>query len=724
MAALIRMLWPQSETRQWVSFVVFILFMLVGPLLVIPDIWATAWQEGGWAYGTIETVFHALGIGFSPVVVYPLPIGIFLGFSAVWFVDTFRKTGPAIVLWVGIIWSCILFWLVWSSPFAELSVSVLLVVVGISIGLQLGGIPLIGRIIGDKKRLLPMRRPERHFARAVRGTLYCLIILALVGLVEYYIAQGESVLGSGSIQHIVGMLFVLTPVFLFQQYSDTERIILLGPARSGKTSIQGGLYMDTDSEWTAASQLLRDEVYKKNMKFGDFPDRTRINPDIGTPVKTPTTEHDTTDTDIEEPKDGDSTAKNTNALTIEFQYITANRLFPKEKTITAVDYPGEILTESETDSGSRLPGIAGYVGGEDVQERSWSEAMSFIQGEVEPEIEEEDMKRNLATLIHNADVLLFIFPLDDFLAPVATDEKRQENIPGYHRDSLWEIEECRETEDAEYRTRSVEGDDEWINIVEEYGNMKPKDGAQIPGGVPLDEDRFLGDDEHYYVRTKRTRSHPREYVSQYKGVIENLEDDRDYHYIWMCTMADLVVDDFRAAESKSTPVSEVEDAGSDKDGGIKIANEDGKPTLKIFRPDIESGLVSDLVRQDKNWTIKSDETPYKVFSEWIMNEYLYEESDHIESLLDGTGEEFVYPLWFEINGTEACFLPEVGLKGSPLLKKRLRGGFLKRNYPIDRRIMLKRTILNNNNIPLSQSQMLYQLLATEYEDTNEEHEDT
>ena len=724
MPDLIRMLWPSSDTRQSLAFVVFILFMVAGPLLVIPDIWATAWQDGGWAYGTIETVFDVFGIESSPAVAYPLPIGVLLGLSAVWFFDTFRKAA-AVVLWVGILWSGFLFALVWSYSFPEPVVSVLLVVAGVIIGLQLGGIPLVRRTIGDKKTILPRRRPEKRFDRAVRGTLYCLIILALVGSVEYYIAQGASPLGSGSIQHLAGIVFILTPVFLFQQYSDTEQIIVLGPARSGKTSIQGGLYMDTDNEWKTASRLLEREIYKKNMRAGNFPDRTRINPEIGTPVKMPATEDETIDTNIEEDEDEDSAAKNTNLLTVELQYITASPLFPKEKTITAVDYPGEILTESETEDGRSIPGVAAYVGSEDIKEKSWSEAMSVIQGETETEIDEEDMKRNLATLIHNTDVLLFILPLDDFLAPLVTDQERQEHIPEYHRDALWEIEECGKTEGAEYRVRSVAGEDEWTNIVKEDGKLKPEDEAHIPAGVSFDEDRLLGDDGHYYVRTKRTRSHPRDYLSEYEGIITNIEDDRDHRFIWMCTMADLIIDDFRAAESESTTFADVDNVESDEDGGIKINREDGqsRPKLDIFRSDIEAELVSDLITRDKEWTIKSDEKPYKVLSEWILNEYLYDQSNDIELLLDGTGEEFVYPLWFEIGGTEACFSADAGVKGSTHLKKRFRGAFLKRNYHISTPEMIKRKT-SSVNVPLSQSQMLYQMLATEYEETNGEQEET
>lgn len=702
-------LYPSVKSMQRVLLVCFTLFTILGVFIVIPNAWALAWQEGGAGYALFSTVLEPLGVA-NHSVIYLVLLGIFLGSSALWVLDVFRRYA-SIVVWAAIVVAAVLWWTEWTISFSSgLITEIIFLTIGIISGLQLGGLPVIQR----SEALLPRRRTNLRFTNAVRITLIYLVGLSLVGFIDQHLVINDGVIGwentGWAPLHLLGIALITGPVAYFQRYKDTERIIQLGPAKSGKTSMQGGLYMSAGETVVDRRSKLLERIYQQYMQLGEFPDRTEIASTAEYTSVVPVKQA------REQPgsQNGNASTGPENALIVEFAYITNDILFPKEKVITTVDYPGEILTGRKTDEDDE--GIAAYVQkqAESGTYGNWTETMNALrqgeQGMVQDEIESDELRRYLASLVHNADVIMFTIPLDDFITPIVADDARRSNVKEYHRDKIFMIEECGEKGEAEYRVKRLNSDGPWHELINEGGTLKPGDGAELTG-FAFDEDEWRGSDDFYIYRSDRSRRPPEIYLLEYKRILDHLPKLSNYEFIWLASMSDLVLDDFRSVADNLRGYDVVSSRTNQESIEVNEADSD----IKIGRSDIEPEAIRKLFRIDKNWNPRVNAEEYRVFSEWIKREYLFAEEPRLESWIDSnTYENYVLPVWFTIDGeTEKRFSnrdPEV-LKGSRYLMARLRGERLGRHYPGQRGLALNWITSDGDTVNYpSESEMAYQVL--------------
>jgi hypothetical protein len=309
---------------------------------------------------------------------------------------------------------------------------------------------------------------------------------------------------------------------------------------------------------------------------------------------------------------------------------------------------------------------------------------------------------------------MFTLPLDDFVAPIVADDTRRDNIPGYHRDKIFIIEE--DDGEAEYRVKRLTGS-EWYELDEKGGDLRPKDsdlnGNELEGFV-AEEDKWRGSDGFYIYRTTRPRRSPQVYLLEYKRILEYLPKLSNHDFIWLTSMADLVLDDFKDVADDTRGYKTVETSG-ESDESIRFNEETSE--IKVGRSDIDPEMIKDLFNIDKDWSprLRSNVSEYRVFSEWVKQEYLFAEEPKLKKWMeDKTKENYVFPVWFDIDDEgENRFStqsPEV-LNGSQYLTDRLRGDHLGRHYPNGRlgQVRERLPFTDTEGYP-SKSEMAYRVL--------------
>lgn len=698
MASVRRQLSLSARWKQVGLLMGFVAAVAVGLLFLVPNVWVPAWQAGGVAHGVFAVVVGPIPV-INHAVVYATLIGLFLGTSALWVVDDYKRTF-SFVLWVGITIGAIRFWQSWTNPLASpVWVSVVCVALGAVVGTQAGGLPVYGYVVGEKKALLKWTEPNK-FEAGIRLTSAGVVVLVLVGLAEQL--QGTANPG-GLIEHAVAVVLIAVPLLAVQRYQDSERIIQLGPAKSGKTSTQGGLYMSLDSRIESNSPLLQ-RIHESHMRNGEFPDRTRVHTLAESEASTIPLANGAGD----DPQDGSGADQSIEeALLLRFSYLTNGLLFPKEKVITAVDYPGELLT----DVGEQESSISDYVRAHvekvesgEIEDLSWEEVIERLQqgGEddlVTGELEEREVMSYIAHLVRSADYIMFTIPLDDFLGTLVAD--RPENLPSYHRNTIWEIRPLDDA-DADYQTRQLGSDGEWEMLTESGGTCRAVEG-QLPPGFNPNKDAWLGGEDVYYYRGRRERIPPQRYLNEYRDILDALPDLREYHFIWMATMADLVYDDFETLVRRARGY-----ALAPSVRGESIDVTDGR--IEVGRSDIDVGLLAEgLLESNRPVTPESSEDEYRLFSTWIRREYLRAEEPNFDDLLEQTNESHVFPVWFDIqDDTEQRFSTRApALKGTAQITARLRGDIFKNEYSGGVRETLGSAFGSTSPVP--DTMMVYQL---------------
>jgi len=688
-----------------IYFVGFLGVVAVALWFLIPNVWAPAWQEEGFANGILAVIVGPLPV-LNYAVVYAFLVGIFLGLSALWLVDDYKRP-MGVVLWFGIIVSTFLFWQHWLNPLTSpVWVSIVIAGLGVLGGAQAGGLPMYSYFFGEKKALLRRAGPS-SFEKAIRLISGMVVLLVVTGLLDGFAGATQG--ANNLIVHFVAIVLIAVPLVMVQRYEDSERIIQLGPSKSGKTSTQGGLYMSLDDKIESRSQLLQ-SIYKDHMRNGKFPDRTRVYTLAETESATIPLANGGTD---DEQDDGDDSDSMEDALLLEFSYLTNDLLFPKEKIITAVDYPGELLTDIGEQDNSISDYVATHVekieSGE-TEDLDWDEVIEILQqggddGLTPGEFEEWELMSYIAHLVRTADHVMFTIPLDDFLGPVVAD--RSSNLPTYHRNAVWEIRETDKEAEAAYETkRLTASDEEWVPLAEQsQGKYLPAEGQPLPGFNP-NKEAWLGGDDFYYYRMRRERIPPKRYLNEYRDILEALPDLRDYHFVWMATMADLLYEDFASVLRRTREYTLSSATGGE---AIDVHESDGR--INVGRSDIDIGLLEEgLFETNKPVRAESDRQEYRLFSTWILEECLLAEEPAFDSLLNETSEEFVFPVWFDIEDEDEERFSTIypALKGTQQITARLRGEILKKAYSGGRLTTLRAGLSSAS--PVSDTLMAYQIL--------------
>lgn len=696
MVSLRRQLIPPSYVRQLLILAVAAVIVLQALWYLIPNIWAPAWQEGGIVYDNINSLTSTI-VFIDYTAVTLLLLGAFLGAAGLWLVDTYRRY-PGIILWASILFGAVLFARAGHSPVnTDLRVGMTLFLGGAVVAIQLGGLPLRERLLGDGTRL--QGKPPHQMERAVQFTIVGIVTLAVIGIVDHHF-QGATALGDiqntdGLFTHAIALAAIFGPLAVFKRYEDPEYIVQIGPAQSGKTTTQGGLYLSLENRCQHRSDLL-EELVDTYMFKGQFPDRTELYNADSVSTSTIEIKNNGSDSNEDEPENESSIIK--------FTYYTEDILFPKEKIITTVDYPGELLTGMDVQEGEINP-LSDYLGN-GAERKDWGGAMAYLRkdnGQLEP----RKLMRHVAYLVRNANQIIFTVPMDDFIGPIVAN--RPEMVPEYHEDVIWQIRK-KKGGTYPYETQQL-GEEDWTPLEADGSQYYPAEDTTLPG-FKTDKDGWLGTGGGYYVRSseRRNREPPEKYLREYKHIIDELEKT-DHQFMWLPTMADLVYEDFRGAleDARKYDLTWSETASIDVD--------DENERIEVGRPEIgKSGtreLQNGLLNSAESIDPATKDGEYVLFSRWIREEYLIPYRPRFEDWFDQTFESHVYPVWFEIKheSREQEFEnSNPPMKGSRNVTDRFRGEYLKESYPDGNSALLWSRLRRSSTDPFPLSRMAYQIL--------------
>lgn len=581
-------------------------------------------ETPGYLYRTYVSVGQLFG---STRILQAGLLGIWVGVVILWTVDTYKRLltiGPVTlgVVWlhsVGFSW-----WEFLAGVSIEVAASGILFVL---LTLQMGGLDVIGNL-RRKHPLLGYGRTPIELRRGPYIFFLGVLTVVVAAVLDHYAVLGPTNQANPLLWNVTLGMVVVGVLYPFIRYDNDRRVIQLGPGRSGKTSTIGGMYCDIRDGSRAASENRSGRRLVGNQLEG-------ISERLTEGQKFPS-----------------KTQKSSN---VSFEYYKNRRLFRRKNTILTFDNPGQLLT-----------GLNGNL------EKSYSAQLNTYRNrrqsmggmarfkkyiervlgvEPDPWLMDGDRNPNIGRLLDTADTIVFTLPLDDFLTPTF---KRRNTISSHGE--IFLVEPSGSDDREEYTVIRPWGD-EFKVYRNEDGELACRSG-EVPDGLsfdafdelPLAPSHEESETERRYC-TSQEREPLQNYLAEYRELIRLLWEDGATgnaadvpQAVWVATMSDLVYDDFR--ELYRT-LQEIED-GHATDGG---------DTLQFLR---DQGIFTN--RSDSGEPESSPED-YTLFGRWILQQCVQqhvmelresaelndtEYLPDVRSMIERTGEQNVYPVWFDV----------------------------------------------------------------------------
>lgn len=585
-------------------------------------------------------------------------VGFWIGVCVLWAVDTYKRTLAVFPFLLGPLWA----YSVGLSP-DSLSALVSLELLGIVVifGLataQIGGIGVVQYLRGGRLLAGPPNEPVelRNGPRLVLLTVSAFVVLVVL---DHHLTLTMAGAGAANATFwnaaygvaIVGLLYP------FVRYDNRRRIVLIGPGRSGKTSTVGGMYCDI-KEGSGAPGENRNGRTLAAEELRGVSDRLTNNRSF--PEKTEETRE------------------------IPFDYFDSRRLFRRKNVIMTFDYEAQRLTGENGPEESFSAKLRTYRDRRQeagILSRSWARLNRVLGLDSRPwysEFTSGPGEPNIAELLDSANMVLFTLPLDDFLTP---SFERGGNIPENAGIYFVEPSEEDEADGERYRVSRP-----WGEEFEVYrspdGELRRESDEETVKGLSFDsfEELSLAPEgtatERRYT-TDKDRASATAYLDEYRRLIDLLWEsdsrggfDNSCEFVWVATMSDLVYDDFTDLYGELSTRSTEPDEPT---GNLQFLWENG-----LF----ESTGEPEGSRQD-----------YTLFGQWIVDQCTQrhilrsressgsddgEALPDIDELIARTGEQSVYPVWFDVvRDNDDTLAIEDGdgrlLKGSSFLFERIEG---------------------------------------------------
>jgi hypothetical protein len=529
-------------------------FLLLGiASIFVADLLVRGWESGG----IVQNSLYAVSALFNvPIVsLYYIFVGVFVGLAAVMVLDSFKRV-QGVVLWVGIILSIPL--VLVQTQFVDVLLrratpqTLIIGLVAVLLGGVLGGL--------RRSNIDPAEQPY-EFPAAPRWLFRLLSGVVVVAFLEAHIAYTSPIVVRGGevltqrlvINDIVGsnLIFdvVVSVAFLYgllsiTRYTRSDRVFQIGPARSGKSAMFGGLAegaRDIDAAAGLNSNASVSEL-RRTIQSGEFPDPTQSG-------------------EFE---------------LLEIEYSTGG-LFPRKVSLDSVDYPGDLLDEilgplidedeeQSWDEYQRLKrrqqtywriGIVAVLGGvlgvvvlrESIvaviavfaigvtvgawalrqhrsldtqvgdtilggEASSWEEAMWLLQNDPDTDSDRRDRDRMIGAIwdcIRFADTVVLTLPLDDFLAPAVEND----TVP------------------------------EYVEIVTNPGGEKSFPELSSEANQPIRRSMAQDyADGAFYIGGDEERAGTKQYLLWYEQLISEFQSDTEF--VLAATKADLATLDYTA----------------------------------------------------------------------------------------------------------------------------------------------------------------------------------
>lgn len=472
-------------------------------------------------------------VGLPGAAGFYVLLGLFVGLLTVLVYDSFKRL-QTVVLALALTVGALLTFLSRSgdsSPLVfEFSPSAAL----------LGALSVLGAVALGGFRLADVDSdPPRQYPRAALALFGYALVVCLVALFEAHVVYQSPLVattdgygtqpfafegfvgGMAFFYHASATAVGLFVLYEFTSYERDMNVFLIGPARSGKSALFGGLRAAIQTEVYSGVVMEGDEAgtvddLSDAIQMGEFPP--------------PTPPHEV------------------RVLTLPF---IANALVPERISLQSVDYPGESLRRAlrpilgaeeggrqTVDGGQRLDREVAEGGDEDVDESDptvlagideadpgeayggsddWEEAVQRVRETDDP----AEVPPRVWDCLTFADRVVLVVPMDDFLGPVLS----RANAPPYI--DVLEL-------DAEVSR------DEAVDVAKEefdYEDLDPNDVKQ----VQCQGRTFL-------VTGAKYRRPPEEYLSWYRDLVRELNDEMDF--VIVGTVSDLAEEDFRDVNEK------------------------------------------------------------------------------------------------------------------------------------------------------------------------------
>ncbi len=599
--------WKETPLyRDLVFLLVLVIISYLCSLWFGRSVLATAWDSrgllrSGYSIGT--------GIFGSAQLLQSAILGGMVGLLLAWLLDTYKQLQIPIPF---VIFSTLLA----TSGFSFGAIATQSIVQTTSTALLFGGIVLyvcgikLTRLFSSKHVLGTEPREYRYVPWIAFLSVAAIVVGGLVDThyVSFVAGSGVSDRFFLDLVSAAGLIVILGWLIT---YDNQVRVIQLGPGKAGKTSVIGGLYSDiksaNDTENVESREVTSnrlDSISQSIETEHEFPDWTG------------------------------------NRDELYFSYFDRERIFRTKNTVATLDYRGEDFVGKKDD-----PGFAAMLENhkESVDNLSTLQSLTtsirdLLRGnDVHDWINkgQEQLDEQVGRLLYTADVVLITVPLDDFLeVPI-----KHGGAPPEYADIVL----IERIDDNRFRVEYSDPEKDPVQIrkatADEAGDYyRCEDDSQFTEfSFDYESLPIISEKKRYCVTKERQ---PREeYINEYRKILKyfdtfDLNIGRDI--IWVVTMTDL-------HDSKDSAKNIDDNIFEDvyNDVGKSIRTGETNPTQQYL---VDEGWF------DGNPTPATDELDYKLLSTWIKSEYLSNSMDVFEDLINKSDEQFVYPVWYNIDG--------------------------------------------------------------------------
>ena len=322
---------PSNRRHQRLLFFVSIGLLLVAGVSVI-ELLATAWGQRPWSIArhTLRGGMNAAGV--APTFFYYIPLGVFIGLVVALLLDSFKYVQGVIVAGAALLAVPVVF-LPRDVFIGSLALSfgpdtVLTALLFAAATLRAGGVTFESLDAG-----------KREYPRIPALIFWLAAALAVFGLVEAHVVYNspivaveggittqpfsfEGIVGANAPSHLVGVIVLLPALRYFTTYERGMNVIMLGPKRSGKSAVFGGIHLyirdNVDEQSAAANRVNR---LRQSIESKEFPDPTPSTLQSGS---------------------GGSQGAQPTLLELPYSW---GRFVPTRVRFSVVDYPGEALED-------------------------------------------------------------------------------------------------------------------------------------------------------------------------------------------------------------------------------------------------------------------------------------------------------------------------------------------------------------------------------------------
>lgn len=387
----------------------------------LAEVIGSGWQSQGTAWHLLYDGSRALGVSVDVPVVFI--VGFFVGIVGLMWLDRMKRV-QAFLLTIG-------------AGIGFVGLTSVGIFEGVDWAAAVGALAfgaLVGVTVGGGIRLVNGSAPY-EFPNAPKTIFWFVTLIVVNGLFEYHVrawpvplffvdglpyirpVEDVNIIMRGLGWNVVSGLALIGLLFLFTKYESRRSIAMLGPSRSGKSTLMTGLAVTIQeqarrrgaNELPGNSELRRRarELGQAGEGFGDV----------------------------------DQTTEPDRAYPLELTYHHGT-LFPRRVTIQTLDYAGEVVNDDLTERvNAYLDDVTGRFGFRSALGvpllRSVRQPVfeTYEEGELQ-NLSQDEVHDELAILLDDTETIILLLPLDEFVEGRLMGSEVEKLSPSYYSGSI------------------------------------------------------------------------------------------------------------------------------------------------------------------------------------------------------------------------------------------------------------------------------------------------